>query len=139
ALAIRRRLLRDLGSSDCPPRWARNTPRNLGSPRSPDHTQPPVVIAIRVDTAQRMVSRASGLLVEIPFVELENRQEIGSGWRRFGKSAHLKNERKTTMPVQPLGDQFTTEAPGPTVPNSSTSSIRPTTKRFGTASGAFVF
>jgi len=44
------------------------------------------VSGIRVDTAQGRISRASGLLVELPFVELENRQEIGSGWRRSIRS-----------------------------------------------------
>src|SRR5213078_3396567 len=52
----------------------RNHPRNLGSPRRPHHTQPPVAIANRFDTRETTVSRANGLLAEIPFAELENRQ-----------------------------------------------------------------
>src|SRR5262245_65072530 len=56
---------------------------------------PPVVIPNRLDTRETTVSRPSGLLAEIPFAELENRQ--GSPTSRLSSDGG-RNERSAAHP-----------------------------------------
>src|SRR5439155_11246602 len=74
-------------------------------------------IANRFDTRETMVSRANGLLAEIPFAELENRQ--GSPTSRLSSDGG-RNERSA---VHPQAEQVGTAAPAPGQKNRKADSV----------------